>query len=134
METKEAISVLKDMFILSCDTHYTEEEAIRTNEALTLAINSLENQGAKVGSSWKHTHHEIVSMITAHRASAHDTRDYPDVILDLYDAHGTHGLYELAEEWTNEFEKKHSHTDWEENDYWETIEKFFNDKIKQESE
>lgn len=45
--------------------------------------------------------------------------------------YGHTGLFDLAKQWTNEFEAAHKNTNWEETDFYETLEEFFNEKNKQ---
>lgn len=72
---------------------------------------------------WMETHHEIVSFIAGRLAVTEDT----EVHRTSY-GHGTNGLYELALDWTNEFETKHKGHDWDGDDFWDVIEAFCTEK------
>jgi hypothetical protein len=75
--------------------------------------------------SWVQTHHEVVAFITLSLNLAIDSE-----AKEMHESQGTVGLYQLAENWTNEFEKLHVDTDWDQTDYWETIEAFCEQKNK----
>jgi hypothetical protein len=77
--------------------------------------------------SWVETHHEVVAFIQSVLNSTL-SRDTP--IEDIHEAVGTHGLYELALEWTNEWEKTHLGVDWNNRDYWTEIESWLETKNK----
>ena len=70
--------------------------------------------------SWQETHFEVVSYINYELS-----KDVPSgVIGDTYEASGTGGMYELAENWTDEFEEMFDSEDWTERDYFETIHEY----------
>jgi hypothetical protein len=75
--------------------------------------------------SWIQTHHEIVVMITLvlHK----DDRNNP--LVSEYEARGTGGMYELAEDLTNKFEELHKDREWD-GEFFEEIEFFFDQEIK----
>ena len=75
--------------------------------------------------SWHETHYEIVQHLT-------QTLDYSGTMANKRQAEQGHGgLYELAQELTNEFEKEYAFEEWIERGYWETIEKFLDKKEKE---
>jgi hypothetical protein len=68
------------------------------------------------------THFEVVSVII-------NSTEY-NTIKEVYDNQGTGGLYELAKDWTDEFEKKFQDVVWGEDlDYFDTIDAFLNNKL-----
>lgn len=86
--------------------------------------------------SWSDTHFEVVSEIAIQMSCKPEHYD-PDLWNIVYEAHDHGGhkeLYNLAETLTDEFEKLHKDTDWDENDYWIVIEKWLADKFKQGEE
>jgi len=71
-------------------------------------------------SSWLETYHEIVSFITIERLS-----DKPrGNIKEVSETQGIGGIYELAEDWTDKFEKEFEGYSWadEGDGYFETLE------------
>ena len=72
---------------------------------------------------WIETYHEVSKYI-ALQLIGDDTEGQ---VLAKYDEQGTGGMYDLAEEWTDEFESINEGVLWESN-YFETIDKFLNDK------
>ncbi len=85
--------------------------------------------------SWMETHHEVVSFITGVvTIRANDD----NVIRRRMDSQGTGGLYELAEEWTDEFEKLHEGQQWDGNgglgEWMEVVEEFLNNKNNEASQ
>lgn len=47
---------------------------------------------------------------------------------EIYDLEGTGGIFELAEELTDEFEKLHLNEEWVEKDYFDEIDSFLKSK------
>lgn len=75
--------------------------------------------------SWQETHFEIVSVIT------NEMRKEPissKVVDDRYAAQGTGGMYELAEELTDEFENLNKDRNWD-GEFFDEIEKFIQEKL-----
>jgi hypothetical protein len=72
---------------------------------------------------WIETYHEVSKYIALQLIGD----DGEGQILAEYDEQGTGGMYDLAEEWTDEFESINEGVLWESN-YFETIDKFLNDK------
>lgn len=92
--------------------------------------------------SWKETHFEMVASITVLRGG--EPFLCPGDILPLVDkihpfiqkiddTQGTGGFYELAEDWTNEFELKHLNREWD-GEYYDEIEEFVKQKLKENEE
>ncbi len=75
--------------------------------------------------SWRDTHHEVVSGI-----SSQLIKDVPDsvVISELYSLHGTTGMYDFAEQLTDEFEKLHEGRQWD-GEYFDVVEAFIKEKL-----
>jgi hypothetical protein len=69
--------------------------------------------------SWMETHHEIVVFIAGKLSADEDD----GMIWKTMEDRGSGGIYELAEDWTDEFEKKQQGKVWE-NDYFDTLEEF----------
>ena len=81
-------------------------------------------------SSWQETHYEVVQAITLIW-----TRDEPyGIVLERQEARGHGGLYELAEDLTDEFEQMYhlTHEDavWVEKPLFETLENWLSEKLK----
>ncbi len=75
--------------------------------------------------NWMETHHEVVSFISW---QLHESKGNT-VVKEWHDKTGTGGLYELAEEWTNEFEEKYQGTEWGVDlEYFDTIEEWLKEK------
>ena len=81
--------------------------------------------------SWHETHYEISAAIGVH-LHKWEVRSEGSAIIERYESQGTGGMYELAEEWTNEFEFLHPVNDWVEVglDFFDEIEKFLITKNK----
>lgn len=73
--------------------------------------------------SWQETHFEIVTLI-AFANMMNDTH-----IQKILETQGQGGLYEIAENLTNKFEKINEGRDWD-GEYFDEIEEFFNNEIK----
>lgn len=76
--------------------------------------------------SWMETHHEIVSAITF-------SLEFPEqyvwpLVQNRLSEQGTGGLYELAEELTDEFEKRHEGHEWD-GDWIDAIDDFIKEKL-----
>lgn len=74
--------------------------------------------------SWHETHFEVVSRI----AIEHQ-KDIPTgLVAERHEMSGHGGLYELAEELTDEFEALHEGREWD-GDFFDTIESFLEEKL-----
>jgi hypothetical protein len=69
--------------------------------------------------SWQETHFEIVDFIVGIRKAD----KLEGVIAKRQEEQGIGGLYELAEEWTEEFEKLNEGREWD-GDFFDEIEEF----------
>jgi hypothetical protein len=74
---------------------------------------------------WIETYHEISKYIALQLIK--EDEDSDGEVLAKYDEQGTGGMYDLAEEWTDEFESINEGVLWESN-YFEAIDKFLHDK------
>jgi predicted nucleic-acid-binding Zn-ribbon protein len=89
------------------------------------ALVDLHNKFPNGFQSWLQTHHEVVAYITTNERDA--------LVGSIKYFEGTNGLYDLAEQWTNEFEQTYKGKEWNKDedandDYWPTIERFLNQK------
>lgn len=91
------------------NTHLKASELVTKSEWIKLQFNS-----------WHETHFEIVQMITLllHSANVSDS-----TIIRRQAEQGHGGLYELAQEWTDEFEKLHEGHDWD-GEFFDAVEEF----------
>jgi hypothetical protein len=76
-------------------------------------------------SSWQETHFEIVQAITLEHAQDKRT----GLVAYRHEAQGIGGLYELAEELTDEWEALYEIETWEDIGYLETLENWLNEKL-----
>lgn len=79
--------------------------------------------------SWHETHYEVCTFIGAYLHKWRGNRD-GSALVNRYEAEGTGGMYDLAKEWTDEFEEAHSLEHWtvDNLDFFETIEEFLHNK------
>jgi hypothetical protein len=73
--------------------------------------------------SWMETHHEIVALITTELLKQEPT----GVVMVRSEAQGYGGVYEYAEELTDEFEKLNAGRDWD-GEFYDEVELFFEQK------
>jgi len=73
--------------------------------------------------SWQETHYEVVQAITKELTKV----DTENIVLQIYDEQGHGGLYELAEELTDEFEETNIGRQWS-GDFFDEIDSFLNNK------
>lgn len=123
------------------ETHTSKEEAIEYMRAgcgvtKPIQIIGLEKSHPEFPNgftSWQETHYEIVQAMTEQLLKENDE----SIVTERQDEQGHGGLYELAEQLTNEFELKYKGYSWgftkDENgnpiEYFDTIEKFCHDKF-----
>jgi len=74
--------------------------------------------------SWHETHFEVVQAITIE----HIKNEPKGLVKERHDAQGHGGLYELAVELTDEFEKLNEGREWD-GEYFDEIEKFLKKKL-----
>ena len=77
--------------------------------------------------SWIETHYEMVSIIE--RLRDLPEKKQPEIIVEINDTQGTGGFYELAEDWTNEFEIQNKGRAWD-GEFFEEVERFAAMKLK----
>jgi hypothetical protein len=75
--------------------------------------------------SWVETYFEVVSQITYYWRQ--DKCESP-LVLDRYESQGTGGLYELAEELTNEFQLMNEGRQWD-GEFFDEINEFLEKKL-----
>lgn len=75
--------------------------------------------------SWAETHYEVVQAM----CETFYARKRTGVVAETHNESGTGGLYELAEDLTDEFEKQYEGHEWA-GDYFDTIESWLNEKLK----
>lgn len=71
------------------------------------------------------TYHEIA----LHIESYYDSEESNSLLSDLFEGKGQR--WEKAKEWTDEFLKTHSETNWDEIDWFDTLDSFVVLKIKE---
>jgi hypothetical protein len=76
--------------------------------------------------SWQETHYEVVAAITS---IALDDDNKDNLVYKTYREDGLGGLYELAEELTDEFELLNKDREWD-GEFFEEIERFLDEKFK----
>ena len=78
--------------------------------------------------SWHETHFEVVQFICSLEDGFSSRGDKVDSVRE---AMGIGGIYELAEDWTDEFEEKYKGCIWgEDEEYFDVIEDFLTIKNK----
>jgi hypothetical protein len=74
--------------------------------------------------SWQETHFEVVQRITQEHL-----KDEPQgIVKERHEAQGHGGLYELAEELTDEFENLNENRDWN-GEFFDEIDEFLQEKL-----
>ena len=74
--------------------------------------------------SWCETHHEVVSFLTLEYERGSSTSK----VAEFYEKNGMRGMYDLAEELTDEFELLNKDREWD-GEFFEEIESFLMKKI-----
>lgn len=78
--------------------------------------------------SWIETHFDIVYSITL--ILNNEDVDEDSILYKRYEDQGQGGLYELAQEITDEFELEYQDAEWSADfDYYETLENFLNTRL-----
>lgn len=78
--------------------------------------------------SWTETHHEIVEIVSW--AMSND--NYPEYLQDALYKNGKGGIWELCTNWAFEFEVLHANTNWEDAEWFDTLEEWVLKKIQGE--
>lgn len=76
--------------------------------------------------NWKETYYQFSTAIQNHLDTMPDVES---VVQIRHEQQGSGGLWELADEWTDEFEKLHKGREWD-GDYFDEIDAFFEKKNK----
>jgi hypothetical protein len=97
---KSALQELLQAFTEYGDTDLNNIPVSTTIDMIKEALQEEEKHFPAGFSSWMETHHEVVAFITIQQ---HECRKGTP-IYHRHESQGTGGLYELAEEWTDEFE------------------------------
>lgn len=82
---------------------------------------------------WQETHFEMVASITSYMDDPFERKEIPNILSLTEAMQGLGGLYELASDWTTEFELMHKGKQWgidDETEYREAIDKFLDEKYK----
>lgn len=80
-------------------------------------------------SSWHETHFEISEAIGKALNDMYSPDELQsEVVVHVVEEHGTGGIYDLAEDLTDEFELKFEGKEWD-GEYFDEIEKFINEKL-----
>lgn len=74
--------------------------------------------------NWQETHFEVVNFITTKTIGTQD-----NILTKLQSEEGCTSLYDVAKEWTNEFEKLNTGREWD-GEFFEEIESFCQNKLK----
>lgn len=72
------------------------------------------------------THHEVVAYITR-QLELNDYMTEGTKVRQAHESQGTGGLYELSQDWTNEFETENKDREWD-GDFFDEVEVFLNQK------
>lgn len=76
-------------------------------------------------SEWAETHYNVVAFIE-------NELSYPDsTITKKMEEAGRGRMWEMAEEWTDQFEQENKNEEWTDRDYFEELDKFFDKKLSQ---
>ena len=75
---------------------------------------------------WAEVHYQIVEFITLELEKTYD-----NPINQLYSTTGRGGVWELAFDWTNEFQAIYGEVPWIEDSWWDTLEGFINKKVNE---
>lgn len=80
--------------------------------------------------SWQETHYEVVAAITTELMADYEYNEFRDDIIRITIREKGHGgLYELANDLTDEFETLHQGREWD-GEFFETIENFLDEKLR----
>jgi hypothetical protein len=75
--------------------------------------------------NWIETHHQVVEAITLNL----EKDRYEGEVKRRYDAQGRGGIWELAEELTDKFEKLNKNREWD-GEYFDELEDFLTEELK----
>jgi hypothetical protein len=77
--------------------------------------------------SYLETYHEMVLGIERAKSRG-NIGDPQNIVQVVYEERGTGGMYELAKEWTDEFQKVNEDAEWD-GEFFDEIEMFFTFKL-----
>lgn len=80
--------------------------------------------------SWQETHYEVVAAITTELMADYEYNEFRDDLIRITLREKGHGgLYELANDLTDEFELKNQGREWD-GEFFDEIERFLDEKFK----
>jgi hypothetical protein len=80
--------------------------------------------------SWQETHYEVVAAITTELMADYEYNEFRDDLIRITLREKGHGgLYELANDLTDEFELLNKDREWD-GEFFEEIERFLDEKFK----
>ncbi len=80
--------------------------------------------------SWQETHYEVVAAITTELMADYEYNEFHDDLIRITLREKGHGgLYELANDLTDEFELLNKDREWD-GEFFEEIERFLDEKFK----
>lgn len=74
------------------------------------------------------THYEVVSFIERVMLNSGDSTD--NIVTRKHEIGGHSMLYQLAKEWSDEFQDTYKNTDWSEVEWLDTIDTFLKNKLR----
>ena len=110
------------LFLNKADANDHYENLLKSHSHGRVVWGKTEIEGM---TSYLETHYEIVQAITIEHM-----KDEPmGAVKERHDAQGHGGLYELAEELTDKFERENEFTQWD-GEFFDVMEKFTNENLK----
>jgi len=82
-----------------------------------------------INTSYLETFFEITTFINNHLNFIFENDEVESAIRDMFDTQGTGGMYEIAEEWTDEFEELNKDREWD-GEFFDEVEDFCRKKNK----
>jgi hypothetical protein len=116
-------SLLGDSFDSSELVYLSDAELATLIHELQPAVET--NKMPNGFTSWHETHYEVVQAITL---IVSQDRRTANVVSERHDTQGHGGLYELAQELTDEFEKQFAGHEWD-GEFYDTIEEWLAEKL-----
>lgn len=106
----------------------SKDECIMTIPIKDVAkfLNKLDGMIGCKSRNWQETFYEIVDRITVLRMR--DDSGQPKLIQQVQSQEGSCGFYDLAINWTNEFEAKNALTEWD-GEFYDEVTDFINAKL-----
>lgn len=122
-ELKQMLTEFKKAFLLHGDGDLNDipvSTALRDIDRMRSLVRAIERKFPNGFASWMETHHEVVDFISYQITSC---KDADNKVQRTCKTRGTGGLYELAEQWTDQFEKLNYQREWD-GEFFEEIEEF----------